>query len=54
MEAVGSFSPTRPSVHLELPLPGSGTYGAVDVSIEEDGGSPTHSAKSVAGANFGA
>jgi hypothetical protein len=37
MEAVGSFSPTRPSVHLELPLPGSGTYGAVDVSIEEDG-----------------
>jgi anti-sigma-K factor RskA len=54
MEAVGSFSPDRPSVHLELPLPGAGAYGALDVSVEEDGGPAGHSGKSVAGATFGA
>lgn len=54
MEAVGSFSPYRTSVHLELPLPGSGTYGALDVSVEENGGPASHSGKSVAGATFGA
>jgi anti-sigma-K factor RskA len=53
MEAVGSFSPDRPSVHLELPLPGSGTYGALDVSVEENGGPASHSGESVAGATFG-
>jgi hypothetical protein len=53
MEAVGSFSPDRASVHLELPLPGSGTYGALDVSVEENDGPASHSGKSVAGATFG-
>lgn len=53
MEAVGSFSPDQPSVRLELPLPGSGTYGALDVSLEEDSGPADHSGKSVAGATFG-
>lgn len=53
MEAVGSFSPGQPSVRLELPLPGSGTYGALDVSVEEDSGPADHSGKSVAGATFG-
>ena len=53
MEAVGSFSPDQPSVRLELPLPGSGTYGALDVSVEEDSGPADHSGKSVAGATFG-
>jgi anti-sigma-K factor RskA len=53
MEAVGSFSPDQTSVRLELPLPGSGTYGALDVSVEEDSGPADHSGKSVAGATFG-
>ena len=53
MEPVGTFSSTRPSVHLELPLPGSGSYGALDVSIQADGGPPAHSGRSVAGATFG-
>lgn len=53
MEAVGSFSPDQPSVRLELPLPGSGTYRALDVSVEEDSGPADHSGKSVAGATFG-
>lgn len=53
MEAVGSFAPDRPSVRLELPLPGSGNYGALDVSVEEDSGPADHSGRSVAGATFG-
>ncbi|HSC91625.1 MAG TPA: anti-sigma factor [Gaiellaceae bacterium] len=47
MEAVGSFTPTGGKVRLELPLPGPGDYAAVDVSLEEDGGSPEHSGTSV-------
>lgn len=53
MEAVGAFSvPADGAVRLELPLPGPGTYRAVDVSLEEDGGSPEHSGTSVASGTF--
>ena len=52
MEAVGSFSPSRRDVELDLPLPGPGDYRAVDVSLEEDGGSPEHSGHSLAGGEF--
>jgi anti-sigma-K factor RskA len=53
MEAVGSFSaPESGSVRLELPLPGPGAYRAVDISLEDDGGSPEHSGTSVAGGSF--
>ena len=55
MEAVGTFATDRTqSVHLELRLPGSGRYGALDISVEEDAGPPEHSGTSVAGATFGA
>jgi anti-sigma-K factor RskA len=52
MEAVGTFTPTSSDVDLDLPLPGPGDYAAVDVSVEEDGGSPTHSDTSLAGGTF--
>jgi anti-sigma-K factor RskA len=52
MEKVGSFSSADASVHLELDLPGSGDYAALDISVEEDEGPPEHSGKSVAGAKF--
>ena len=40
MEAIGSFTPTSQTVKLDLPLPGAGDYAAVDISVEQDGGSP--------------
>jgi anti-sigma-K factor RskA len=53
MEAVGTFAPTDDSLRLELPLPGSGDYAAMDISLEEDGGPPEHSGTSIAGGAFG-
>jgi anti-sigma-K factor RskA len=52
MEAVGAFSQREGSTRLELPLPGPGDYAAVDISVEEDGGSAEHSGVSIAGATF--
>ena len=52
MESVGSFSPASKTVDLELPLPGPGTYAAVDISVEEDGGPAAHSDTSLAGGVF--
>ena len=52
MEAVGSFTPTSSDVELDLPLPGPGDYAAVDVSVEEDGGTPAHSETSLASGIF--
>jgi anti-sigma-K factor RskA len=52
MEAVGVFRPTGHDVALELRLPGPGTYEAVDVSIEPDGGPAAHSGQSLAGGRF--
>lgn len=54
MEPVGTIAPDAATpVHLDLPLPSGGTYGALDISIEENGGPPEHSGKSIAGATFG-
>ncbi len=54
MEAVGTFATDRAApVHLALRLPGGGTYGALDISVQRDGGPPEHSGASVAGATFG-
>ena len=52
MESVGSFTPSGDSVDLELPLPGPGDYVAVDVSVEDDGGSAEHSDTSLATGSF--
>jgi anti-sigma-K factor RskA len=52
MEAVGAFAPASSHVELDLPLPGPGDYAAVDVSVEDDGGSPAHSDTSLAGGTF--
>lgn len=53
MESVGTFTPTSQDVELDLSLPGPGNYAAVDISVEEDGGPPTHSDTSLASGAFG-
>jgi anti-sigma-K factor RskA len=52
MEAVGAFTPDGSHVRLKLGLPGAGDYEAVDVSVEPDGGSASHSGSSLAGGRF--
>lgn len=52
MESVGVFTPTSSDVELDLPLPGPGTYAAVDISVEEDDGPPAHSDTSLASGAF--
>lgn len=53
MEAVGVFRPAATGdVELELTLPAPGPYEAVDVSVEDDGGSPAHSGTSLAAGAF--
>jgi Anti-sigma-K factor rskA len=52
MTAVGSFTPTKPTVTLSLPLPTAGDYAAVDISIQKNDGPPEHSNVSLAGASF--
>jgi hypothetical protein len=52
MEAVGAFTPAASHVRLKLGLPGAGDYQAVDVSVEPDGGSASHSGSSLAGGRF--
>jgi anti-sigma-K factor RskA len=54
MEEVGSFRPHGAAARLELRLPGPGEYAAVDVSLEDDGGPPSHSGTSVATGTFAA
>ncbi len=44
MVSLGTFDPaSTEDVRLELALPGSGDYAAVDVSVEEDAGPSAHS-----------
>jgi anti-sigma-K factor RskA len=52
MEPVGAFTPQGGRADLDLSLPGPGEYVAVDISIQENGGSPVHSGKSLAGATL--
>lgn len=52
MEAIGSFTPTSQTVSLNLPLPGPGDYAALDISVEQNGGSPEHSNTSLASGAF--
>lgn len=54
MEEVGTFRPHGAAARLELRLPGPGEYAAVDVSLEDDGGPPSHSGTSVATGTFAA
>ena len=51
-ESVGVFS-ARGDFEDEFRLPGRGRYAAVDVSIEEDGGEPAHSGRSLGAGTFG-
>ncbi len=52
MESVAVFTPTSETVELDVTLPGPGEYVAVDISVEEDGGSPAHSDTSLATGAF--
>ncbi|MGE5689026.1 MAG: anti-sigma factor domain-containing protein [Pseudomonadota bacterium] len=53
MEPVAAFAPRGGRVRLELDLRGS-QLRAIDVSLEDDGGPPTHSGVSVASGTFAA
>jgi hypothetical protein len=52
MGAIGAFTPADGKARLELTLPGPGDYIALDISIQEDGGSPEPSGQSLAGATL--
>jgi hypothetical protein len=52
METVGVFAQGGSDVELEFRLPGPGTYAAVDVSVEPNGGPAEHSGRSLAGGTF--
>lgn len=52
MTSVGSFTPSSRDVNLTLPLPAPADYAAVDISVEPNGGAPSHSGTSLAAAKF--
>ena len=52
MEAIGAFTPRNGQVVLSLRLPGPGEYIALDISVQENGGSPVHSGTSLGGAKL--
>jgi hypothetical protein len=49
---IGTFTPEDGKVHLELRLPIPGRYLSIDISVEERGGPPDHSGRSVATARL--
>jgi anti-sigma-K factor RskA len=52
MEAIGAFTPRDGQAVLSLRLPGPGEYVALDISVQENGGSPVHSGTSLGGAKL--
>jgi anti-sigma-K factor RskA len=52
MESVGRVAPSDGEAELELEVPGTGPFAAVDVSVEPDDGDPAHSGSSLAGGTF--
>jgi anti-sigma-K factor RskA len=52
MESVGEVAPTDGEADLEVDVPGTGPFAAVDVSVEPDDGDPAHSGVSLAGGTF--
>ena len=52
MTPIGSFSDGSRAT-FQLPLPGPGTYRALDISLQRNDASPVHSKTSVAGAVLG-
>jgi hypothetical protein len=49
---IGTFTPEDGKAHLELRLPTPGRYLSIDISIEDEGGPPDHSGRSVAAARL--
>jgi hypothetical protein len=52
MAPLGAFRPRSRDVSLRLPLPGSGPFSAVDVSVQPDGGPETNSGVHLASGSF--
>jgi len=52
MEPIGAFTPRNGHAALSLRLPGPGEYVALDISVQENGGSPVHSGTSLGGAKL--
>lgn len=49
---IGTFTPEDGEVHLELRLPKPGRYLSIDISVEQEGGPPDHSGRSIATARL--
>ena len=52
MESVGRVAPSGGEAELEVEVPGTGPFAAVDVSVEPDDGDLGHSGTSLAGGTF--
>jgi Anti-sigma-K factor rskA len=52
MTAVGSFTPDRSRIDLVLPLPGPDRYRAIDISIQDNNGSPARSSRTLGSGLF--
>jgi anti-sigma-K factor RskA len=52
MESVGKVAPSDGEAELEVEVPGTGPFAALDVSVEPDDGDPAHSGTSLAGGTF--
>jgi Anti-sigma-K factor rskA len=52
MTAVGSFTPSGSGIDLVLPLPGPDRYRAIDISIQDNNGSPARSSRTLGSGLF--
>lgn len=52
MTAIGSFTPSGTAIDLVLPLPTPGHYRAIDISIQDDNGSPARSTRTLGSGLF--
>lgn len=52
MTAVGSFTPSGTQVDFVLPLPSPGRYRAIDISIQDNNGSPARSIRTLGSGLF--
>ncbi len=52
MTAIGSFTPSGTAIDLVLPLPSPGRYRAIDISIQDNNGSPARSTRTLGSGLF--
>ena len=52
MTAIGSFTPSGTAVEIVLPLPSPARYQAIDISIQDNNGSPARSTRTLGSGLF--